>query len=72
MIHHFRPKVNYELSFGQKSAIVKCGDKACRHRPRSVHGAEEPGQDARHDLSEVGEVGETVIFAIANSLPFLV
>ena len=26
-----------------------------------MHGAEGPGQDARHDLSEVDEVGETVM-----------
>ena len=32
-----------------------------RGKVRAVHGAEGPGQDARHDLSEVDEVGETVM-----------
>ena len=39
---------------------------------RAVHGAQGPTEDARHDLSKMEHVGETVIFAIANSLPFLV
>ena len=43
-----------------------------RGRARSVHGAQGAAKDARHDLSEVEFVGETIIFAIANSLPFLV
>ena len=38
-------------------------------RPLSVHGAERPGEDASNDLSEVEQVGETVI---ANSRPFVV
>ena len=29
-------------------------------RPRSVHGAERPGEDASHDMSEVEQVGEAV------------
>lgn len=38
-------------------------------RPLSVHGAERPGEDASNDLSEVEQVGETVI---ANSRPLVV
>ena len=30
-------------------------------KARAVHGAEGPGQDARHDMSEVEFVGETVM-----------
>ncbi len=28
--------------------------------PRAVHGAERPGEDASHDMSEVEQVGEAV------------
>ena len=37
-------------------------------RTSAVHGAEWPGEDASHDLPEVGQVGETVA---ANSMPFV-
>ena len=31
-----------------------------RGKARAVHGAQGPAEDACHDLSEVGDVGETV------------
>ena len=40
----------------QQPAVLR--ERGCR--AGAVHGAEGPGQDARDDVSEVGEVGEAV------------
>ncbi len=37
-----------------------------RGKARAVHGAEGPGQDARHDLSKVELVGEIVMAKTSN------
>ena len=39
-----------------------------RGKARAVHGAEGPGQDARDDVSKVGEVGEAVKRCLAAKL----